>query len=397
MPTFRYQAYTSEGKAVKGRKEGPSRKAVRELLLSEGVLVRDIQPVTASRAKKSSLSLRSILYRELSALLKAGLPLDRTLEILAEHPELAADGDVLPAVRDRVREGAELSESLKTHLPGLREEEAAVLAAGEAAGTLSTVSSDLADLLEIEAELQDQARTALVYPAIITGLAMLVLAVIVGYLLPTYESMLGDANVELPFLTRFLLGFGRWMRSIPGILLGAALISCLVIGWKKLKASTSDKLAELFFHLPAFGAVLSSRVRARFARTLALLLEGGVPVPQAVEGAGKATGSHWLATKCTLAAEDISQGKRIAEAVSEVPILQEDLPGWIRAGEASGDLPDLLRHAASGHERSWKRGVDRLLSLLEPVLIIAVGILILLVALAVLLPMLRMNQMLTAP
>lgn len=395
MPTFRYQAYTSDGKSVKGRQEGPSLKAVRDDLLSKGILVRSIQPVTQGKAKKATPAVRSILYRELSALLNAGLPLDRALEILAEHPELAADGDVLPAVRDRVREGGEFSESLKAQLPGLREEEAAVLAAGEAAGTLAKVSSELADSLEIESELQDQARTALVYPMIITVLAFLVLGVIVGYLLPTYEQMLGDADVTLPLLTRFLLGAGRWIRSPLGVLSFLVLVAGAVFGIKRLKASASDALSEKIYQLPALGPVLSSRVRARFARTLALLLEGGVPLPQAVEGAGRATGSRWLALKCAEASGGIAQGMRVAQAVSQIPVLQEDLPGWIRAGEASGDLPDLLRHAATGHERSWKRGVDRLLALLEPALIIAVGLIILMVAMAVLLPMLRMNQVLT--
>lgn len=397
MPTFRYQAYTTEGKAVRGRKEGPSRKAVRERLHAEGLLVREIQPVGAGRRKGVSPAVRAILYRELSALLHAGLPLDRALEILAEHPDLAAEEDALPAVRDRVREGGEFSESLKAQLPGLREAEAAVLAAGEAAGTLSVVTGELADALEIESDLQDQARTALVYPAVITVLALVILGVMVGVLLPTYEQMLGEVNVSLPLITRFLLGAGRWARSVPGLLMIFAVLAGGVYGVRRLRNSSSGVWAELRFRVPVFGAVGSSRVRARFARTLALLLEGGVPVPQAVEAAGRATGSLWLGAKCRVAAEEISQGLRVAEAVARIPILQQDLPGWIRAGEASGDLPDLLRHAALGHERSWKRGLDRLLALLEPLLIIAVGILILLVALAVLLPMLRMNQVLTAP
>jgi type II secretory pathway component PulF len=184
---------------------------------------------------------------------------------------------------------------------------------------------------------------------------------------------------------------------MPGFVVLAAGFGGIGYGIKRLRSSTADSWAELRFRLPALGSVVASRVRARFARTLALLLEGGVALPEAVRAAGRATGNPWISAKCTEAAEEISQGKRVAEAVSGIPVLQQDLPGWIRAGEASGDLANLLRHAATGHERSWKRGLDRLLALLEPVLIIAVGILILLVALAVLLPMLRMNQLLGAP
>ena len=133
-------------------------------------------------------------------------------------------------------------------------------------------------------------------------------------------------------------------------------------------------------------------MRARFCRTLALLLEGGVPVPEGVRVAGRATGSVFLAARCGEAAERILQGARVAEALALVPVLGEDLPGWVRAGEASGDLSGLLRHAARSHQRAWDRGLGRTLSLLEPLLIVAVGILILITALAVLLPILRVNQ-----
>ena len=397
MPTFRYQAYTADGKAVKGRREGPGQKAVREALLADGLFVRELHSVGEGRSRGYPPAVRAVLYRELSALLRAGLPLDRSLELLAEHPELAADGDALPAVRDRVREGGDLSGSLRAHIPGVREEEASVLAAGEAAGTLSVVAEELANTLEIEAELQDQARTALVYPAVITLLAVVVLGVMIGYLLPMYEEMLGDLNGTLPWLTRVFLGLGRWIRSLPGMAILLALLFVVVWAGRRFWRSTSDTWAELRFRLPALGAVLSARVRARFARTLALLLEGGVPIPEAVASSGRATGTLWLGKKCEAAAGRIAHGQRVAEAVAEIPVLQQDLPGWIRAGEASGDLASLLRHAALGHERSWRRGLDRMLALLEPVLIVAVGLLILLVALAVLLPMLRMNQLLTTP
>lgn len=394
MPTFRYQAYTEAGKAVKGRREGPGLKAVRETLLAEGLYVRSIQSVSSGRARGFPPAVRAVFYRELAALLQAGLPLDRTLELLAEHPELAGDGDALPAVRDRVREGGNLSDALNAQLPGLREEETAVLAAGEAAGTLGRVAEELADTLEIEAELQDQARTALVYPAVITLLALVVLAVMVGVFLPTYEDMLGGVGQDLPGITHVLLGASRFLRSPQGLILMVLLMAGVVVGGKTFWNASSDKWAPARFRLPVVGAVLASRVRARFARTLALLLEGGVALPEAVISAGRATGSEWLSRKCNAASEEIAQGSRVADAMTRVPILQQDLPGWIRAGEASGDLADLLRHAAVGHERSWRRGLDRMLALLEPLLIIAVGILILLVSLAVMLPMLRMNQVL---
>ena len=151
-------------------------------------------------------------------------------------------------------------------------------------------------------------------------------------------------------------------------------------------------LPEKRFQVPVLGFTVASLARARFARTLSLLMEGGVGLPEGVQVAGRATGSVYLGSKCNEAAEQISQGMRVAEAIGALPVLQEDLPGWIRAGEASGDLSGMLRHAAQSHQRAWDRGLTRILSLVEPLLIISVGVLILVVALAILLPMLKVNQ-----
>jgi len=147
-----------------------------------------------------------------------------------------------------------------------------------------------------------------------------------------------------------------------------------------------------WFSVPVLGRALGALARARFARTLALLLEGGIPLHRALETAGRATGSAGVAAACADAAKQVTQGERLADVLQSVPVLREDLPGWARAGEASGDLSGLFRHAARGNQRAWNRNLSRALALLEPLLIVMVGLLILLVALAVLLPMLRLNR-----
>jgi len=393
MPTFSYQAYTADGKPVRGRKEGLNNKDVREALLAEGLFARNVRAVAESGGrKKFSVQTRSMFYRELGALLHAGLPLDRALGILSEHPELGAGDDVLPLVRDLVQEGQDLSLSLQNHLPGIREDEVAVLAAGEAAGRLAMVTGELADFLDDEAQVRDQLRTALVYPAVISVLAIIVLGVLVGFLLPVYEKLLTGLNQELPRLTLLILKAGAALRHPLGLLILVLVVVAVGLGIQKCVRNPQSVLPAKRFSLPVLGFTISSLARARFSRTLALLMEGGVDLPTAIIVAGRATGSLWLSKACEGASEQISQGKRVADAVSLLPVLQVDLPGWIRAGEAAGDLSGMLRHASQSHQRAWGRGLARLLSLVEPLLIISVGLLILIVALAILLPMLKVNQ-----
>ena len=393
MPTFRFHAYTADGKAVRGRREGLNAKDVREKLLSEGVYARDVTAVSSGgKSKKFSAQNRSMFYRELGALLKAGLPLDRSLEILSEHPELGAGDDILPLIRDLLHEGQALSVSLQQHFPGIRDDEVAVLAAGEAAGRLSFVAEELADFLDEESKVGDQLRNALVYPAVISVLALIVLGVLVGYLLPVYEKLLGGINQPMPALTRGILGVGAAIRHPVGLLLLLSLLVFIMITARRALQNPQSFFPVKRFRFPVIGFTICSLARARFARTLALLMEGGVGIPEAVRVAGRATGSIYLPAACKDAADHISQGSRVAETIGSIPVLQDELPGWIRAGEASGDLAGMLRHASQSHQRAWSRGLTRILSLVEPLLIISVGLLILLVALAILLPMLKVNQ-----
>mgnify|MGYP001069741557 CR=1 FL=1 len=393
MPTFSYHAYTSDGKSVRGRREGLTIKEVREGLLSEGLFAREVHALSrGKRTGRFSVQTRSMFYRELGALLHAGLPMDRALEILSEHPELGAGDHILPLIRDLLQEGQDLSSSLQKHLPGIREDEVAVLSAGEAAGSLATVTGELADFLDDEALVRDQLRTALIYPTVISVLAIIVLGVLVGFLLPVYERLLLGLNQELPFLTRLILKTGSSLRHPLGLALTLLMISGTVCGIIHCVRNPQKIFPAKRFRLPVLGFTISSLARARFARTLALLLEGGVGLPLGIKVAGRATGSNWLSDACNKASEQISQGMRVADSISGLPVLQVDLPGWIRAGEAAGDLSGMLRHASKSHQRAWGRGLTRLLSLVEPLLIISVGLLILLVALAILLPMLKVNQ-----
>jgi len=392
VPTFTYVAYTTDGKSRRGRIEGLHAKDVRETLMAQGLFAREVVEVSQKGTRGLSRSGRGMFYREISALLRAGLPLDRALEILSETPLFNRSGQMPSIVRDRIREGMPFSQALAELLPGVSGTEQAVLSAGEASGRLPQVTSELADTLEEEAEVVEQIRTALLYPVVVTFLVVALLGVLVGFLLPVYEELLTGMGRELPVLTRGVLAAGRAFRHPLVLALLAGVVCWAVWGIRRFRSKPETFLPRRRFFLPVLGALQGSLVRTRFSRTLALLLEGGVQLPQAIVQASRATGSIWLSYEGERIAEQVSQGERFADALEGQAVLGDDLPGWVRAGEASGDLIDLLRHASRSHQRAWSRGLNRALALLEPLLIVSVGGLILLVALAVLLPMLRINQ-----
>lgn len=391
MPTYLYQGYSAKGDRQKGRLEAHTAKEARETLIARGIYPGTLRPATRIH-RKFSAARRAILYRELGALLHAGVPLDRALRLLAENPELAAAAEAIAALGDLVREGQDFSQGISRSIPGTRDDETAILAAAEASGTLPNVCLELADHLEEESEVADQIRTALVYPAVVATLALLVLGVLVGFLLPAYDRLLSGVNQELPALTRHVLTFGRVLRHPLGFTTLFALIAGGILCIRRASRQPGGILPHRRYQLPVLGHPLSALARARFAKTIALLLEGGIPLQRAIETAGRATGSLWLTEAARHAADQVAHGTRFSDALSQIPILSRDLPGWAAAGEASGDLAPLMRHAARGHQRAWDRGLKRALALLEPLLIVLVGLLILLVALAILLPMLRLNR-----
>ncbi len=394
MPTYRFQAYTAAGQSRRGRREAPTAKALREQLLAEGLYPRELHAVGGG--SRLSAAQRALLYRELAALLDAGIPLDRSLQLLAEGAAVEAAAEPLARVRDEVREGRRLSQALKESAMGIRGDEEAVLLAGESSGTLAKVCVSLADLLERESEVGEQLKSALTYPLLVCVLAGGVLALVVGFLLPVYEKLLGGLGKDLPLLTEAVLSFGRALRHPLGFTL--AMLPLAGLAWLiwKLIREPEQILPRKRFSLPFLGGLFAAMSRARFARTLSLLLEGGVRLPEAVEISGRATGSPWLTDLANALAERIRQGARIGEGLQDVPVLGTELSGWMKAGEQTGTLHELLLHAARAEERAWDRGVKRSLSLIEPLLIVGVGVMILVVALAILLPMLRINSQLSS-
>jgi general secretion pathway protein F len=357
--------------------------------------IADVEAGGTAGSRPFNLEERAILYRELSTLLKAGIPLLPAMQSLASMPEFLRSRLRLAAARERIREGAGLGESLDHAGLGLDPFERAAIDAGMRAGVMEESLDRLAQYLQEQQELRAKIGAALTYPAVILVFSLIVAVVMLGFVLPSSLAMIRRSGVatELPAITRFMLSLrstGLWLAPlVAGI--GA------LLGWgmrRKIRADAAFRvtLDRLAFRVPLIGRGYLLLVNLRFARTFAMVFRGGVAAEEGLAMAGRACGSAWVELRSREEGEAVKHGSSLADAVRRIPPLEPFLPSWIQTGETSGSLAEMLDHAANRIQQQWNRHTTRLLGLLEPALILMVGGLVFLVVLAIILPLIRMNS-----
>ena len=404
MRTFSYKGYDSAGAVRRGLIEALDLKEARDRLMTRGILPEAVEAAGReaagrrawNRSQAFNVEARVAFYQELGVLLAAGLPLVNALEILMESPELGVSAARLARVRDQVKEGASLAAALSQAAPEVQAFEKAILEVGERSGGLDGMLERLAQFLDEQKQLRERIISALIYPSIIMVFALLVAVVMLGVVVPSAAAVLAEHSKEpLPALTRYMMLAGRILLwTLPVAVLAG------MIGWASLrKRMAGDSvfhagLDRFCFRLPLVGRGYRLVVNLRCARTLAILLKGGVGLVDALPLAGRSTGSVWIAALMEKEADAVRHGASLADAVRRVPPLAVSLPAWIQAGEASGALEKLLNTAGDAFQHQWNRFAARTLSWLEPALILLIGLFVLLVTLSVLLPIISMNRML---
>ncbi len=398
MRTFRYSGFDGEGRSRSGVLEAADPKEARILLTKQGILPERLAAVDASGARGSrplTLEERAILYRELSTLLKAGIPLLPAIQSLASMPEFGRSQLRLAVARDRIREGAGLGESLDLAELGLIPFERAAIDAGMRAGVMEESLDRLSLYLQEQRELRAKIGTALTYPAVVLVFALIVAVVMLGFVLPSALAMIRRSGVEtdLPAITRAMLALRQTGLWLFPLLLGAGGL----LAWgvrRRVRADAAFRVTmdRLLFRLPLAGRGYLLLVNLRFARTFAMVLRGGVAAEEGLGMAGRACGSAWVEQRSREEGEAVRHGSSLADAIRRIPPLEPFLPSWIQTGETAGSLADMLDHAANRLQQQWSRHTARLLSMLEPALILLVGGLVFLVVLSIILPLIRMNS-----
>ncbi len=400
MITFEYKGYDASGRPQGGLIEAGDPKQAREKLAELGVLAEWVAPAGArnggrwSRGGRFGVERRIEVYQALAALLAAGLPLVQALDLLMQSPEMLGLRPLLAGVRDKIRGGASLAESLAGAGRGVSQHEKSLVAAGERAAALDQVLERLAAFMEEQRRLREQVVTALIYPAILAVVAAAVGFGLLGFAMPRFGQLLMDqTRVAIPLLTRLMIraGHGVAVWGLPGLALAGCLAAWFVRRLRR-DAAWARGFDRRCFRLPVVGRGYELLVNLRFARTLALLLRGGVPLIEGIALAGEASGSAWVSSLAVREADAVRHGASLSQALRRIPPFAATLAGWVQVGEAGGSLDRMLDNAGQRFQQQWERYLTRRLAFLEPALILVIGGFVLLVVLAILLPMVSLNQ-----
>jgi type IV pilus assembly protein PilC len=328
-----------------------------------------------------------VFNQELAALLKAGLPLLQSLDLLLErrtHPRLRG---VLTEVRERVKSGEDLSDAFAHFGDLFPPLYSASLKAGERSGELESVIRRFIRYMQLVLEARRKAISALVYPAVLIGLSGLMIAVMTLYVIPRFEDFYTGLDIELPAITSTILGTSLFLRRhVVWILLGLAAIA---IGVRRWSRSTRGRMTidHAKIKLPVVGSVLHRFAISEFTRSLATLLAGGIPLVPSLEVATGAVGNTFVRHRLEPAAGQLREGSAFHEALSKSGVVTDIAIDMIKVGESTGALADMLNEVSDFLDEEVETRVERILTLLEPVMLVVMGTIIATLLLAMYLPM----------
>ncbi|AKZ25331.1 type II secretion system inner membrane protein GspF [Ralstonia pseudosolanacearum] len=401
MPAFRYEAADASGRTDRGVIEADSARQARTALRARGLTPLVVDALGAQAAKRAgsrfgkrlSPQENALVTRQLASLLVAGLPLDEALAALADQAERPYVHELLASIRAEVVGGSSLSVALAQHPRDFPDIYRALVSAGEHSGNLGLVLSRLADYIESRNALTSKIKLAFTYPAIVTVVAFAIVIFLLSYVVPQVVSVFANTKQKLPTLTVIMLWLSDFVRNWGW--LAAIVLAALGLLVRKLLQQPALRLSwhRWLLTAPLFGKLVRGYNTARFASTLAILSSAGVPILRGLQAAGETLNNVALKTNVEDAATRVREGTSLARALAAQNQFPPVLVHLIRSGEATGNLPAMLERAAQGEAQELERRTLFLTGLLEPALILTMGVVVLLIVLAVLMPIIEINQL----
>ena len=404
MPAFRYEAVDNIGATHKGVVNSDSARAARADLRVQGLTPLAVEAITAQVdeqgvAKRRGFGERlsqnelALFTRQLASLLEAGLPLEQAFTALLEQAERPYVRDLIASIRAEVIGGASFSDALSRYPRDFAEIFRALVASGEQIGHLARVLSRLADYIERRNALVQKVKLAFTYPAIVTVVAFAIVIFLLTYVVPQIVSVFTNTKQKLPMLTMIMLAVSNFLKAY-GIIMAVAVIGAFV-AWRRALRNPALKLRYHTWLLtaPIYGKFERSLNTARFASTLAITTGSGVPILRALDTSRDTLSNVAMRDLVEQASAAVREGVSLARALSAQKHFPPMLIHMIRAGEITGELPAMLERAANSQQQDLERRTLTIAGLLEPVLILAMGVVVLLIVLAVLMPIIEINQL----
>ncbi len=406
MPVYSFEALTAEGQSRKGVLEADSAKAARSQLRAQAMVPLKVDLVGAEgaqldgkdgggtkRRRVFNATGLGVWTRQLAGLVSSGLPLERALTSLSEEAESPAQHHLVAMLRAEVNGGSTFARALGQHPREFSDIFVAVIGAGEQSGNLGMVLERLADDLEEQQALKAKLVGAALYPAIVTLVAISIVLFLVTYVVPQVAHVFATSKHALPILTVMMIATSNFLRSYGWLLLIALVMAGLGLRMALTNALFREKFDAAWLTLPILGKLARSYNAARFASTLAMLAAGGVPILKSLQAAADTLSNQAMRADALDALVLVREGAPLASALAQ----QKRFPGLLamfaRLGEQTGQLPLMLQRAAKQLGTEVARRAMALATLLEPLLIVAMGLAVMLIVLAVLMPIIQLNQL----
>jgi general secretion pathway protein F len=406
MPAFQFEALTEDGATRKGVLDADSAKSARSILRQQGLIPLSVQTSSAdANTQKSWLQKDlfnsktlgnadlTVLTRQLAGLVGAGLPLERALSALADEAPNEKQQALLSALRAEVNAGNTFAKALAQHPREFSDVFTAVIASGEQAGNLAMVLGRLADDLEDQQTLHAKLIGAALYPGIVSLVALAIVLFLLSYVVPQVAGVFAGSKRALPWLTIVMLGISDLVRNYGLWALLALSAAGIAFSYALRSPPFRQTFDALFLKLPLIGHLTRHYNAARFAGTLALLSTAGVPILKGMQAASATLQNKAMRADLDDAVVMVREGASLAAALAQKKRFPGLLPMFARLGEQTGQLPAMLSRCAQQLSNEVQRRALALATLLEPLLIVVMGLFVMLIVLAVLLPIIQLNQL----
>ncbi|MPM41195.1 Type II secretion system protein F [bioreactor metagenome] len=406
MPAFSFEALDAQGQTRKGTIDADSPKAARSLLRAQALVPLAVEALASNTpiGEAPSLGQRlltrpvfnttqlTIWTRQLAGLIVSGLPLERALSALSEEADTERQHHLVAALRSEVNAGSTFAKALSQHPREFSEIYCAVIGAGEQSGHLGEVLDRLADDLEQRQALRAKLIGASLYPAIVTVVAIVIVLFLVGYVVPQVANVFAGTKRALPTLTVAMLAMSDLVRNYGWVMLGVAVLFVISMRTALSRPAFRTVFDAWWLNLPVIGKLARGYNAARFAGTLAMLAGAGVPILKALQAAAETLNNRAMRADALDALVLVREGAPLASAIAQ----KKRFPGLVsmfaRLGEQTGQLPLMLQRAANQLSTEVQRRAMQLATILEPLLIVGMGMIVMLIVLAVLMPIIQLNQ-----
>ncbi len=403
MAAYEYQALDGKGRRKQGVLEADSARQVRQQLREMGLTPLEVsETVEKARREATGFSLLrpsmstadlALITRQLSTLVAAALPIEESLKAVAEQCEKPKQRTLISAVRGKVLEGHSLAEAMGTFPSIFDQLYRAMVAAGEKSGHLEKVLNRLADYTEQRQQMKNKLLQAMIYPIVLTLVAVGVIAILLSSVVPKVVEQFVHMKQQLPLSTRLLMGASDFVRDYGFGLVLLLALALVAFRWWNGKPERRIRTHALLLRLPVIGRVARGINTARYARTLSILNSSAVPLLEGMRISGEVLTNDYAQARLVEASERVREGSSLRAALEQTKLFPPMMLHMIASGERSGELDGMLERAADNQDREFESQVNLALGVFEPALVVSMAAIVLFIVMAILQPILELNNM----